>query len=174
MADEKEMANGCANCTRAPKWRTDFPIEWEGDHYVSRREMVKFLTLGSAVLTTATWVTAAAAHISQNPAKGERYIGSAGMLEKEGSLLFRYPTDQDPCIALKTPEGKLVAYSQVCTHLSCAVIYSKQENELVCPCHNGHFNIEAGAPVSGPPTRPLPRIKLEQRGDQIFAVAREA
>ena len=39
---------GCKDCPKAPKWRTDFPIEWEGDHYVSRREMVKFLTLGFA------------------------------------------------------------------------------------------------------------------------------
>lgn len=174
MAEDKDKTNGCANCTKAPKWRTDFPIEWEGDHYVSRREMVKFLTLGSAVLTTATWVTAAAGSAHHHGTKGERYIGTVSMLQKEGSLLFRYPTDQDPCIAVRTPEGKLVAYSQVCTHLSCAVIYSKPENELVCPCHNGHFNVDEGAPVSGPPTRPLPRVKLEQRGDQVFAVEREA
>ncbi len=174
--DEKEQAKqkNCETCAKAPRWRTDFPIEWEGDHYVSRREMVKFLTLGSAILTTATWVTAAAGGVGHRGAKGERYIGSAAMLEKEGSLLFRYPTDQDPCIALKTPEGNLVAYSQVCTHLSCAVIFSKSENQLVCPCHNGHFNLEAGAPVSGPPTRPLPRVKIEQRGDQLYALEVEA
>ena len=43
---------GCAGCKASipPKWRQDFPIEWEGDHYVSRREMVKFLTLGSLLL----------------------------------------------------------------------------------------------------------------------------
>ncbi len=173
MSDEKDKSS-CANCGKAPKGRSDFPIDWEGDHYVSRREMVKFLTLGSAVLTTATWVTTAAGKFVQHGAKGERYIGSAEILEKEGSLLFRYPTDQEPCIAVKTPEGELVAYSQVCTHLSCAVIYSKSDNELICPCHNGHFSVAEGAPVSGPPTRPLPRVKLEQRGDQIFAVEREA
>ncbi len=39
---------GCAGCKPTPKWRQDFPIEWEADHYVSRREMVKFLTLGLA------------------------------------------------------------------------------------------------------------------------------
>ena len=46
---EKE---GCAGCkaSKPPQWRKDFPIEWEGDHYVSRREMVKFLTLGSLLL----------------------------------------------------------------------------------------------------------------------------
>ena len=46
---------GCAGCKAStpPQWRQDFPIEWEGDHYVSRREMVKFLTLGSLLLAVA-------------------------------------------------------------------------------------------------------------------------
>jgi nitrite reductase/ring-hydroxylating ferredoxin subunit len=177
MEDEKKdggPSTGCEACKKAPKWRTDFPIQWEGDHYVTRREMVKFLTLGSAVLTGATWVTAASSHLLHRGAKGERYIGSATLLDKEGSLLFRYPTDQDPCIAVKTSAGQIVAYSQVCTHLSCAVIYSKPENQLICPCHNGHFSVEQGAPISGPPTRPLPKVKIEQRGDQLYALEVEA
>lgn len=89
-------------------------------------------------------------------------------------MLFRYPTAQDPCIAVRTPEGRLVAYSQVCTHLSCAVVYDKAENSLFCPCHNGRFNLDQGAPVSGPPTRPLPRVTLEERDGQIYATQREA
>lgn len=152
-----------------PKWRTDFPIEWEGDHYVTRREMVKFLTLGSLLLAAASWVTAFASRLIRHGASTEKMIGSMATLEQQGSLLFRYPTDKDPCIAVRTPEGKLVAYSQVCTHLSCAVVYSKPENKLLCPCHKGAFNVLQGTPVGGPPTRPLPRIVLEQRGDQLFA-----
>jgi len=34
------------------------------------------------------------------------------------------------------------------------------------------FNLE-GQPVAGPPTRPLPRVQLEQRGDRIYAVGME-
>ncbi len=47
----------CVWCKKAEKWRDDFPIEWEGDNYVSRREMVKFLTLGSLFLAVANWLT---------------------------------------------------------------------------------------------------------------------
>ena len=177
MSDEKNNPNACPGCSlnaETPQWRKDFPIEWEGDHYVSRREMVKFLTLGSTLLAGANWVTAGASQMVHRGAQGERYIGSAAMLEREGSLLFRYPTDSDPCIAVKTAEGKLVAYSQVCTHLSCAVIYDKKEGELFCPCHNGKFNLEHGVPIGGPPTRPLARIKIEQRGDKLYATEMEA
>jgi len=164
---------GCANCKAAPKWRRDFPIEWEGDHYVSRREMVKFLTLGSALLAAANWVTALASKFVHRGSRVERYIGSAGALDRDGSLLFRYPTDDDPCIAFRNGDGKLVAYSQVCTHLSCAVIYNKAKNDLFCPCHHGVFNL-AGEPIAGPPTRPLPPIELEQRGDQLYALGKVA
>ena len=164
----------CTTCTKASRWKQDFPIEWEGDHYVTRREMVKFMTLGSLLLAAANWIAAIAGSVVHRGSHAERHIGAVSALERTGSVLFRYPTDQDPCIAVRTPEGKLVAYSQVCTHLSCAVVYKKAENALVCPCHNGVFSIDAGSPVAGPPTRPLLRVKIEKRGDQLFATELEA
>jgi Rieske Fe-S protein len=165
--------SNCTTCGKSPKWKQDFPIEWEGDHYVTRREMVKFMTLGSFLLAAANWITAVAGRFLPRGTRVDRHIGSASALEKTGSLLFRYPTDEDPCIAVRTPEGKLVAYSQVCTHLSCAVVYNKTENALVCPCHKGAFDIDRGSPVAGPPTRSLPRVKIEQRGDKLFATELE-
>jgi arsenite oxidase small subunit len=164
----------CASCAKTPKWKQDFPIEWEGDHYVTRREMVKFMTLGSLLLAGANWITAIAGKIIHRGSQVEHDIGEVSALESTGSLLFRYPTDQDPCIAVRTPEGKLVAYSQVCTHLSCAVVYNKTDNALVCPCHHGVFDIERGSPIAGPPTRPLPRVKIVQRGNRLFATELEA
>ncbi len=95
--------------------------------------MVKFLTLGSLLLASANWATVVASRLLHRGSHVERYIGSVSALEQTGSMLFRYPTDEDPCIAVRTPEGKLVAYSQVCTHLSCAVVYDKAENGLVLP-----------------------------------------
>jgi arsenite oxidase small subunit len=157
-----------------PKWRTDFPIEWEGDHYVGRREMVKFLTLGSLLLASANWATVLADRLLRRDVKKEMAIGSVSALDQSGSLLFRYPTDQDPCIAVRTADGKIQAYSQVCTHLSCAVYYSKADNKLLCPCHRGAFEVANGTPTGGPPTRPLPRIIVEQRGEALFAISKEA
>jgi arsenite oxidase small subunit len=171
MTDEQKE---CATCAKTPKWKQDFPVEWEGDHYVTRREMVKFMTLGSLLLTGANWITAIVGNLLHRGSQAVHDIGEASALESSGSLLFRYPTDQDPCIAVRTPEGKLVAYSQICTHLSCAVVYNKTDNALVCPCHHGVFDIERGSPIAGPPTRPLPRVKIEQRGNRLFATDLEA
>ena len=170
---EKCGCESCKNCGENkadPQWKKDFPIEWEGDHYVSRREMVKFLTLGSSILAAANWLVAWIWHRHKEETFKPQFIGSVVALERNKSMLFRYSTDKDPCIAVCTPTGELVAYSQVCTHLSCAVIYKE---ELFCPCHNGVFELKAGRPTAGPPTRSLPRIVLEKRGDRLFATGVE-
>src|ERR1700687_641535 len=117
----------CAACGKAPKWKQDFPIEWEGAHYVPRRELVKFMTLGSLLLAGANWITAIAGKLVHRGSRAGRDIRVTSALGQTRALLFRYPTDRDPCIAVRTTEGKLVAYSQVCTHLSCAVVYDKGE-----------------------------------------------
>lgn len=174
--NEKSGCESCKNCggdKGDPQWKKDFPIEWEGDHYVSRREMVKFLTLGSSLLAAANWLVAWIWHRRREETFKAQMIGSVADLERNRSMLFRYPTDKDPCIAVCMPTGELVAYSQVCTHLSCAVIYKQEEKELFCPCHNGVFELKAGRPTAGPPTRSLPRIILEKRGDQLFATGVE-
>jgi Rieske Fe-S protein len=90
-----------------------------------------------------------------------------------GSLLFAYPTDGDPCILVRPAVDRLVAYSQVCTHLSCAVIHEPGSDRLYCPCHHGVFSVAEGEPVAGPPTRRLPRIRLEERGGAIWATGLE-
>lgn len=86
---------------------------------------------------------------------------------------FSYPGADDPAIAVRLPGGGLVAFSAVCTHLSCAVLWIKESGKLECPCHDGVFEPRDGSVVSGPPPRPLTRIRVEQRADGIFATGIE-
>lgn len=165
---------GCVACGQNDCTQRDFPIEWEGDHYVSRREMVKFLTLGSFLLAIANWATVFGKRFVRRDSSVVKLLGPAKDIEDNNYMLFRYPTSESPCIAIRTPEGRFVAYSQVCTHLSCAVVYDKAENQIVCPCHRGVFDVNRGTPVGGPPTRALPRVKLELRNDQFYATGWEA
>jgi Rieske Fe-S protein len=97
-------------------------------------------------------------------------IAAADEVPPGGSLLFEYPTNEDPCILVRAEDGAFHAYSQVCTHLACGVVHRPEENVLFCPCHHGYFSIEEARPISGPPTRPLPRIVLEERDGELYAV----
>jgi len=68
-----------------------------------------------------------------------------------------------------TAKGHSVAYSQKCTHLSCAVYYSAKNDRLECPCHQGFFPIKDGLVLQGPPPRPLLQIILEREGGKLVA-----
>src|SRR5690349_14028594 len=87
-----------------------------------------------------------------------------------GVKLFEYPGPEEQCILVRTSEESYVAYSQKCTHLSCAVYYSAPARRLECPCHRGYFSIEDGSVLQGPPTRPLARVVLERRGPELVAI----
>jgi Rieske Fe-S protein len=160
--------------SQGPRWRQDFPILWEEDHYVTRRELAKFLTLGSGTIVAATvGVAVIGDRLRPRGHMERRLVEGAQALQRGSSLLFRYPTAEDPCILLRLADGKLAAYSQVCTHLSCAVVHRQGAAELDCPCHEGHFDCGDGRPTSGPPTRRLPRVLLEETGQGVFAVGVE-
>lgn len=151
-------------------WREDFPVRWDEDHYLTRRELAKFLTLGSALLAAANAVAALVGR-RLGPARGPGVrVARASALAPGQSVLFRYPTDDDPCILVRCQDGTLRAYSQVCTHLACAVVHQPNDDRLFCPCHRGAFACADGRPTMGPPARPLPRILIEERGDEIYAV----
>lgn len=176
MSDEQgKNQEECFECEKkkGARWREDFPVEWEKDNYVTRREMVKFLALGSLTIAGANAVVAAIPHIAKAAEMPRAKVALASSIPAGGSKLFSYPTEEDPCILVRQGNGDLVAYSQVCTHLSCAVVHSEKENALFCPCHHGYFSVDEGRPYAGPPTRPLRRIRLEQQGNEIFAVGVE-
>ena len=155
------------------QWREDFPIRWDNDHYVTRRELTKFLTLGSALLAGAN-VALAIAGVAARPVNLEPVrIAGVDEVPPGGSLLFRYPTGEDPCILVRSQDGTFNAYSQVCTHLSCAVVHRPEKDAMFCPCHHGWFDAGTGLASGGPPTRPLPRVRLQIVDDEVFAVGTE-
>lgn len=63
----------------------------------------------------------------------------------------------------------VTAFSNVCTHLSCRVTWKEETKDFVCPCHDGHFDIQ-GKITAGPPPRPLDtyQAKIEEGNLFIF------
>jgi len=154
-----------------PRWRRDFATDWPEDHFVARRDFAKFLVLTSgAFVAGQAWIAANSLLRKQRPAPARQKIGALSALPLGSATMFAYPTDRDPCLLIRTRDGKLLAYNQKCTHLSCAVVPKLDEGILHCPCHEGVFDLATGRNIAGPPPRPLPAIELEVVGDDIFAI----
>ena len=97
-----------------------------------------------------------------------------GILEPSRFLPALTSAQFDPIIGYdSSADGRLVAFGQQCSHLSCAVIPEPERGQLRCPCHNGYFEIREGRPIAGPPRRPLPRITLAVRDGTIYATGVE-
>jgi Rieske Fe-S protein len=153
-----------------PRWRRDFAIDWPEDEFVARRDFAKFLVLTSgAFVAGQAWIAAKSLLRDRRPAPPRMRIASLSSLALGSSTMFAYPDADDPCLLIRTRDGKLLAYSQKCTHLSCAVIPELDRGILRCPCHEGIFELSTGRNIAGPPPRPLPAIQLDVVGDDVFA-----
>lgn len=156
-----------------PAWRRDFPVDWPEDHYVARRDFTKFMVLTSlAFFVGQLWIGIQNWLRRRRGEPGILRITSLDLLPVGGALKFEYPPGE-PCVLVRPDEKTLLAYGQKCTHLSCAVIPKVATGTLVCPCHNGSFELASGRPLSGPPRRPLPVVKLEVRGREVYATGVE-
>jgi nitrite reductase/ring-hydroxylating ferredoxin subunit len=156
-----------------PTWRRDFPTDVPEDDHVARREFIKFLVLTSgAFVAGQCWIAHASSRRESGPLPRLR-IATVAELETKRVVEFRYPDENEPCLALCLAPGRFVAYGQKCSHLSCAVVPHLEKGELHCPCHNGYFELNEGRPIAGPPRRPLPLVKLDIQDGVVFATGFE-
>ncbi len=61
-------------------------------------------------------------------------------------------------------EGKLVALSNICTHLGCIPNWLPAELKFKCPCHGSGYYMN-GINFEGPTPRPLERFKIGLQPD---------
>jgi rieske iron-sulfur protein len=87
-----------------------------------------------------------------------------GKSENEQNLIELVRLGEDP-------QGGLVAYSAICTHLGCTVLEAlNQEGNIVCPCHASVFDPRADAQVlNGPAGRPLPALPVDITDGRVLA-----
>ena len=124
----------------------------------------------------------------------------SGLLQDWSETHFVYAGR--PCTLLRLPRpapGGLssgghhyAAFSRVCTHLGCSVNLvrdvevlafsfnyrdpdpSGQHPQLGCPCHFSVFDpLKAGEAIFGKAHLPLPRVRLERRGPELWATGIE-
>jgi Rieske Fe-S protein len=170
---ESKMPDG-RPLEQQPKWRHDFPVDIAREEDVERRDFVKFLVLVSTAFAAGQfWVVGKDIVRRRSPKAGVMPIARVDEVKVGSAVSFHYPGEHDPCVLVRTDEETFLAYNQLCTHLSCAVLPRVEQRSLVCPCHEGSFDLMTGRPTAGPPRRPLPKITLEIRDDTIYATGVE-
>lgn len=158
----------------APLWQDEFSVFTADERYVNRRQFTKFLTLTSLAMFAGNLWVLLRSWLARAPVYPAAEVARLGEVPVGGVKVFQYPETNEPCILVRTAEDAYVAYSQKCTHLSCAVYYERAKNRLECPCHQGFFSIADGSVLQGPPQRALPRVVLERRGGALVAVRMES
>lgn len=175
LAPDREISDESDVRRASAPFQAEFPYERDSEAQVTRREFCNFLFLtSSALFLGAAGFAAKAVYDVGTPAtfKPTRIDGAMN-IEPGTALNFSYPTEEDTAILIRGNDGRYVAFGQKCTHLSCPVHYSKANDRLECPCHEGGFSSTTGEVLYGPPPRPLDKITLETHNGEIFATGRE-
>ena len=156
-----------------PRWRQDFPIDTAEDNYVARRDFTKFMVLISGSFVAGQAWIALKTLGRRDSGAGPKTIARVDDLAVGQAAVFSYPREHDTCLLVRSGEREFLAYSNKCSHLSCAVIPDVKSGRLLCPCHHGSFDLATGRPLAGPPRRPLTRIVLEVRDGAVYATGVE-
>lgn len=153
-----------------PNWKSDFPIEQKKATHVSRREFAKFLGLlsGALALSNGAIVINALAFPAK-PLEGEHFVIDADEVPVGKMFQFEIKGSKTiPYILIHLEENEWRAFEQKCTHLTCAVRYREDVNQIECPCHNGWFSADTGAVLQGPPPRPLPQLEVVVKEGKVY------
>jgi cytochrome b6-f complex iron-sulfur subunit len=150
----------------------DAKAESTGPPGASRRQFITWLSRAFLGLWGLGAAGVAAAYL-RAPHGGERAaerMVRVGQLEDfrigEGRLIRHGST---PFYVVRADADRVVALSAVCTHLRCILGYDSRRRSLVCPCHEGRFDL-SGTVTAGPPPRPLASYDVSVRAGEIFVL----
>lgn len=147
----------------------DFPIERVEAEHVTRREFTKFLCLVSGGMAVGSgWVAVKDRLFPPHRIQGEEFVCKTEEVPIGGTRAFIVSGSKIPFILIHLNDGSWRAFEQKCTHLSCAVFYQPAADKIQCPCHNGWFDARTGNVLQGPPPRPLKRLEVVVKGDEIY------
>lgn len=64
--------------------------------------------------------------------------------------------------------GQIFALDDTCVHAGCSLSTGRVEGRsIVCPCHGSQYELETGAVINGPATRPEPTLAVRLRDGMI-------
>lgn len=146
------------------------PERPEGEASPGRRKFLRWMSRGFMSLwgLLFCWVLAS---FLKPPTSHHRLtervlkLGSLDSLPRGQAQLVRH--GDQPIVVVRTADDSFIGLSAVCTHLNCVLTWDPAEAVLLCPCHDGAFDVN-GNVLRGPPPRPLQRYRVEVRMGEVF------
>jgi cytochrome b6-f complex iron-sulfur subunit len=92
--------------------------------------------------------------------------GKPDDIPSDGARLVQLPAGP---VLLEKADNEVRALSAICTHLGCTVQWHAEEKKFICPCHQGIYDFN-GNVLSGPPLRPLEKLQVKVRNEQVFVL----
>lgn len=153
---------------------TDPQMENEDPHELSRREFMErsikaigaFIGITLGVPTVGYLISPAL----QQQAGGWVRLGRTSEVEMGVPTLFTVTIDKttgwvqseiDMAYFVYTEDSvNFTVMSNICTHLGCRTHWNEAGGYILCPCHDGHFDVQ-GNVIAGPPPRPLKRVEFQ-------------
>jgi nitrite reductase/ring-hydroxylating ferredoxin subunit len=129
------------------------------EHCATRRSvLIGAAVLGAAALAACGGKSSGAAA----PTSGAAPAGALAQLSDipvGGAISAK--ANGRPIIIAQPTAGQVLAFSAVCTHMSCTVAPSSSGKELDCPCHGSKYDATTGAVISGPAPKSLPSFAVK-------------
>jgi cytochrome b6-f complex iron-sulfur subunit len=135
---------------------TSFPAELDGERRLERR---RFLCVSGAVA-----VVVAAGHALGRRLEADRprppALARAEVADLAPGVARPFARAGGTTLAVRLPEGDVVAFDRRCPHLGCPVVWAAARGRFECPCHHAAFDARTGEVLFGPPTRGLTPVEV--------------
>ena len=92
-------------------------------------------------------------------------LGPIDSIAVGGAQLVQHGSD--PIWVVRTDQETFIGLAGVCTHLRCILGWNGEEQSLVCPCHDGAFDLN-GNVLKGPPPQALKRYRVRTQLGEIY------
>ncbi|HYN98678.1 MAG TPA: non-heme iron oxygenase ferredoxin subunit [Actinomycetota bacterium] len=71
-------------------------------------------------------------------------------------------------ISIAVVQDNYYAFDDTCTHNQCSLADGDLSGTtIICPCHDGEFDVTTGEVLDGPPEEPLITYPVQVVGDEI-------
>lgn len=93
------------------------------------------------------------------------HVGSIDWIPIGTARLVQHGSE--PIWVVRTDAQTFIGLAGVCTHLRCVLGWDAEAQSLICPCHDGAFDLN-GNVLRGPPPQALKRYRVQTQLGEVY------